>query len=286
MFKKYLKINKRKNTSVQENSFKHQQGQTLIIVLMVMIVALTVGVTVSSRYIKTLRNLSESDNSTRALAVAEAAVERMLIVPTETLEDYINFNNCGANCVLEIYGDSNYAARADVTLSFTGSLGDFYETKVNEGEVYQLFLNGYASGSSLDVCWDDMASIYASYIYENSGVVLSDVYAYNPIGYAGSENGFLEASPMHGYGNCFTVNTTGTPDVLRVKSYNEESYLYFVPASGQTIPNQGILITAVGRSGDAIRTVKVLKTQGSVPEDFDYVIFQKSADAPLSNRPN
>jgi len=266
--------------------FKKQNGQTLVIVIFVMVVALTVGITVSSRYIKTLRNLSESDNSTRALAVAEAAVERMLIVPSETLEGYINFNNCGAECVLEIYGESDYRARADVTLSFAGSSNELFEIKVSEGDMYQLFLNGYQSGTTLDVCWDSMAPIYASYIYENSGNVLSEVYAYNPIGYAGVSNGFSEASPLHGYANCFTVTASGTPDVLRVKPYNEETYLYFVPSGGQNIPNQGIMITAVGRSGNAVRTVKVLKTEGSVPEYFDYVMYQKSSDAPLSNRPN
>jgi len=265
---------------------KNEKGQTLIIAVIIMAIALAVGVTVSSRFMSTLKNISESDNSTRALAVAEAAIENMLIVPQETLENYINYNNCGNNCVLEISGESNYRARADVELSFAGSTSDPYSIKVYNGEVYQLSLNGYGSSSNIDVCWDGTASVYASYVYESSGIISNDIFAYNPVGYAGTMNGFDEATPLHGHSNCFSVTTLGTPRVLRVKPYNEDAVIHFVPSLGQNIPSQGILITSVGRAGDAIKTVKVLKTTGAVPEYFDYVIYQKSPDTPLSNRPD
>ncbi len=271
--------------SAQDFKKKRQQGQTLIIVIVIMVVALTIGVTISSRYIKTLRDISEGDNSSRALAVAEAAIENILLIPDETLNEYIASGVCDV-CMLEISGESNYRARADVELSHAGLTDDAYNLKVTEDNVYQLSLNGYSSGSTLDVCWNGMASIYGSYIYQDGADFLSEIYAYNPIGYSGSSNGFSEAEPKHGYDNCFEVNVTGTPHVLRVKPYNEDTFIYFVPATGETIPSQGILITSVGRSGNAIRTVKVLKTDGSVPEFFDYVIYQKSPDDPLSNRPN
>lgn len=274
--KRFLNINKNK-----------QSGQTLIIVIMVMVLALGIGVTVSSRYIKTLRNLSESDDSSRALAVAEAAIERILIVPDSELTEYVTTSCPSDYCVLEISGESNYRARADVSLSFAGSSNEPYEIKVKEGEVYQLFLNGYTSDSTVDVCWNSMSSIYASYIYEESGIVSSEIYAYNPIGYTGAPNGFShDTVSKFTYDNCFPVTAEGTPRALRVKPYNEEAEIFFIPSDGQDIPSQGILITSVGRSGNAIRTVKVLKTSGYVPEYFDYAIYQKSLTEPLSNNPN
>ncbi|HOD01264.1 MAG TPA: type II secretion system protein [bacterium] len=263
-----------------------QKGQTLVITLFVMVIALTVGVIVSSRLISTLRNVSESDNSSRALAVAEAAIENILLLSQETLEDYINYNNCGNDCVLEILGESNYRARADVILSFAGASNEPYVVKVKEGEVYQLFLDGYGSNSVVNVCWDNNSSIYASYIYGDSGSVSLEVYAYNPVGYPENENGFSEATPLHGHTNCFLVDTVGAPKALRIKPYNEETFVYFVPAEGQDIPSQGILIKSVGRSGDAVKTVEVLKTAGAAPGYFDYVLYQKSANDPLSNRHN
>jgi hypothetical protein len=262
-----------------------EEGQTLIIVIVIMVLALSIGITVSSRYIKTLRDISESDNSTRALAVAEAAVENVLMVSEEDLEQYIATGTCDI-CTLEITGESNYRARADVELSHAGLSDDFFEVKVKEGEVYQLSLSGYNSDSEVYVCWDGLASIYGSYIYEQSSEFFSEIYAYNPVGYTGEPNGFSNPSPLNGHENCFSVSTSGTPRLLRVKPYNEETFLYFYPTDGQDIPSQGILITSVGRSGNAVRTVKVLKTTGMVPEFFDYVIYQKSSDDPLSNRPD
>jgi type II secretory pathway component PulK len=72
-----------------------QKGQTLVIVLFIMVVALTIGVIISNRFIKTLRDISQSDSSSRALAVAEAAIENILLVPQETLEDYVNYGIVG-----------------------------------------------------------------------------------------------------------------------------------------------------------------------------------------------
>jgi hypothetical protein len=187
---------------------------------------------------------------------------------------------------LEISGEANYKARADVELSHAGLSDDFFEVRVSGGEVFQLSLSGYGSNSTLDVCWDGLASVYGSYIYEQPPDFFTEIYAYNPIAYSGDPNGFSEASPLNGHENCFSVSTIGTPRLLRVRPYNEETHVYFYPASGQNIPSQGILITSVGRSGKAVRTVKVLKTVGLVPEFFDYVIYQKSLTDPLSNRPD
>ena len=263
-----------------------QKGQTLVIVLFIMVVALTIGIIISNRFIKTLRDISQSDSSSRALAVAEAAIENILLVPQETLEDYVNYGNCGEDCVLEISKEPGYRARADVTLSFAGASNDPYSIKIEEGSTYQLFLDGYGSGSVVNICWDNNSSIYSSYIYENAGLISSKIYVFNPVGYSGEENGFLEATSLYGHTNCFLVDTVGIPKLLRVKAYNEDALVYFIPAEGQSIPSQGILIKSVGRSGDAVKVVEVLKTEGAAPEYFDYVLYQKSEDSPLSNRNN
>ena len=263
-----------------------QKGQTLVIVLFIMVVALTIGIIISNRFIKTLRDISQSDSSSRALAVAEAAIENILLVPQETLEDYVNYGSCGEDCVLEISEEPGYRARADVALSFAGASNDPYSIKIEEGSTYQLFLDGYGSGSVVNICWDNNSSIYSSYIYENAGLISSKIYVFNPVGYSGEENGFLEATSLYGHTSCFLVDTVGIPKLLRVKAYNEDALVYFIPAEGQSIPSQGILIKSVGRSGDAVKVVEVLKTEGAAPEYFDYVLYQKSEDSPLSNRNN
>ena len=263
-----------------------EKGQTLIAIVVLMVLALSVGIVISNRFIKSLKSFSESDNASRALAVADAAVERMLLLPNSSLENYINFNNCGSNCVVEISGMFGQKVRADVTLSFAGASANPFEMKAKDGEVTQLMLSGYPTNGTVDLCWNSMASIYASYIYEQSNLVQSSIYAYNPVGYLGFSNGFSNASSAHGYLNCFTVTATGTPRVIRIKIFNADTSVFAIPNGGATLPSQGVLITATGRAGNSVRVVKVLKATASAPEFLDFVIYQKSTSDPLSNRPN
>ncbi|MFH1648628.1 MAG: hypothetical protein ABIA11_02795, partial [Patescibacteria group bacterium] len=79
--------------------------------------------------------------------------------------------------------------------------------------------------------------------------------------------------------------TSNTPEMVRLKAFYSDSYIYVIPNETQTIPSQGIIITSTGRAGNAIKSVSVLKSSAMAPEYFDYVIYQKSEDDPLSNRP-
>lgn len=264
----------------------YEKGQTLVAIVILMVLALTVGVSISNRFIKSLRDMSQSDNSSKALAVAEAAVERMLLLPNEILEGYINFGNCGTDCVLEITGAFGQKVRADVALSFIGSSNEPFQIKGKEGAVSQVALDGYTSESIITVCWDDSSSIYASYIYDQSGVIKSNIYAYNAVGYTGFDNGFTEAASSQGHQSCFNVTASYTPKLLRIKPFSSDPFIYVIPSGGQNLPSQGVLITSTGRAGNAIRVVKVLKATSSAPEYFDFVIYQKSETDPLSNRTN
>ena len=53
-----------------------QKGQVLLVVVLVMVVALTVGLSLASRSITNLRITSDDENSQRAFSAAEAGVER------------------------------------------------------------------------------------------------------------------------------------------------------------------------------------------------------------------
>src|SRR3989338_410727 len=109
------------NAHSTEYRLHDQKGQTFVIVLMIMILALSIGLTVSSRFIKNLRNVVGSDNSSKATGVAEAAIERILLIPTDTLTSYINNNTCGSDCALQIVDSTGQKFDATVTLSFEGN---------------------------------------------------------------------------------------------------------------------------------------------------------------------
>jgi Tfp pilus assembly protein PilX len=56
----------------------YQRGQVLLLVILVMVVSLTVGLSAVSNSITNLRNATEEENSQRALQAAEAGIQRVL----------------------------------------------------------------------------------------------------------------------------------------------------------------------------------------------------------------
>lgn len=263
---------------------KNQKGQMIIIVLFIMSLALAVGVTVSSRFIGTMRNITESDNSNKALAIAEAAIEKVLLLPTATLEDYITNNSCGTDCFVEVSAPNGQVLRADVTLSHTGqTIDEAYPLDLLEAQTTEVFLEGYASGQNIYICWNTDASIGAHYIYSESGTIKSKAYAANAVTSIHTENNFNSATALFGYNNCLTLVAINTPLALRIKPYYRETEVFVVPAGGYGLPIQGIQIKSVGIAGNSKRTVTVVKTNSYVPGIFDYVLYQKSDTESLSN---
>lgn len=55
-----------------------QKGQVLLIVVLIMVVTLTVGLSLAARSIINLRNTNEEDNSQRAFFAAEAGIEQTI----------------------------------------------------------------------------------------------------------------------------------------------------------------------------------------------------------------
>ena len=264
-------------------NYKKENGQTAIAMLVLMVVALLIGITVSDRFIRGLRSITASDNTSKAVAAAEAAIERLLVLPNDTLEDFITFGNCGASCFLQITDTNGQIITANVTLSHMGSSSEPYLMSLKESEISEMSLTGYASGQSLYVCWNGTASVDGLYVYNEGNVTKVQPYAYNSSTTSHPENNFPNASGLYGYQNCFTVTASNTPLGLRLKSVYEPVEVEVLPAPGYTIPTQGIRMVSVGEAGNARKTVTVIKSEAFVPIIFDYVLYQKSTTDALSN---
>jgi hypothetical protein len=265
-----------------------QSGQALIVIVSVMIIALAIGVSVSSRFVKGLRGVTQTDSSNRALAVAEAAAEKMLTIPTATLEDYIINNNCGTVCTTTITGADGVVATANVLLSYMGNSSSPFPIKISTTDITQVNLKGYANNQPVSVCWNNPASgdkpSVIGYLYYGAvGSYSLDSYAYNASTSVHSENGFSFATGANGYTNCFSTTGRTNTVMLRLKSVYNNVSAVVIPANGQTIPSQGILISSTGTVGSAVRKLSVLKTPSILPVDFDNVLYTKSTTEPLSN---
>jgi hypothetical protein len=265
------------------NPFKFQSGQTLMVMIMLMTIAMFIGISVSSRFIKNIRLISATDNSVKATSIAEALVERILLIPSATLESYISNNNCGTDCALTITDTTGQALTAVATLSFSGNSTSSYAMKIMQDATSQVLLTGYPTGRSINICWNGSNSITGLYVYTQSGITKATPFAYNAASTSHSENGFSPATANLGYANCFSISAAQTPIGLRLKSVYGEIDTYAIPEAGYSIPIQGIQISSVGQAGDALKKVVVIKSKPSAPAMFDYVLYQKSASDTLSN---
>ena len=54
---------------------KYQKGQILLLVVLVMTIALTIGLSLATRTITDIRTTTEEENSQRAFSAAEAGIE-------------------------------------------------------------------------------------------------------------------------------------------------------------------------------------------------------------------
>ncbi len=268
--------------------FANEKGQTIAIVILVMVVALSVGVAVSTRFIKSLRVSVKTDDSSRAVAVAEAGVEELLGTDYDVLVDYINFGSCGDACALELVGEDGVSANANITLSMVGESSEPHQLNLTTTNIAEVSLDGYSDSTSVYICWDspssgDLPSISGLYVYGNEGNYEADSFGFNSIGSLYSANNFTEATSSFGYLNCASLTGKSNPKIVRIKSIYNNVKAYVVPEPGNNLPSQGVLITSVGTVNEAIRTVEVLYSKPFVPIDFDYVLFSTAEDSPLSN---
>lgn len=274
-------------TRFNSNSFTNQEGQTLIVMIFVMLIALSIGIASAYRFIGSLRRNLVADNASRAQGVAEAAIEKILALPEATLEGYAQSGNCGSDCTLIIPGADGVNAVANVTLTNSGGSADAYPVSISVDGVSEVDLTGYPDNTDLQLCWNNpegqYPSIRAYLIYGDLDDLDLDAYAVNTVGSPYSTNGFDRTAAGNGLSNCFTIIGRPNPQLLRFNSYYNDVDAYLFPTNSALIPVQGILITAQGVVEDSSKTVSALKIKPFLPIDFDYILLQKSTTKPLSN---
>ncbi len=262
---------------------KNPKGQTLVAIVALMLFALVIGVSASSRFISRMKSFTVTDDAAKAQAFAEALLERLLTVSSTTLGGYITNGNCGTNCSLSVTDTNGRIISASASLGYTGDSGSAFEADLTTTDPFQVNLLTYPTGKTIDVCWNTAASVFVSYLYDNSGTIGVDIYAYNAINSQFVDNKFSKAAVAHGFTNCFSFTTRYTPQMLRLRGMYLNTAVFIFPAAGLVVPKQGILITSTGKAGKTSKTVQALKTSAVAPSLFDFVIFQRSSSSPLSN---
>jgi len=290
------------------NIKKNQKGQALLFVIVVLTIALSIGINVSSRLLSTSSRVSRTDTAARAYAAAEAGIERFLLLPTQTLDEVVDtpgtcpdglvYNATEEACVLVLNsgggtGDDAIEVNAFVSVErfmYTNSDAESYEFALDAHEVRELVLDSYGNiyaGDEVTICWNSPSGdsyIYYS-IYDNNGFVRKGGFE-SDAGTRPNNNGFDSGggcSVSGDYSSGGTIDLSGIfPRSVRIFSLYDRSEVAMYPQSGYDFVIQGHKITSIGKlnqisESEVAKRVSVYRPLPHLPAVFDFALYSEGA---------
>jgi hypothetical protein len=232
------------------------------------------GVSVASRSITALRQVSFSGQSAQALAFAEAGAEEALLC--------LDGGGACSGGSIDLDGGGD-----DVTYTVT-PLSSTDLPKIDRDSTIELTLVGYG-GASATVCWsltsissETNAALTVAYVRSGGGDYFLSRYSYDPDGSRRAQNNFSNPSPgsgsCAGYRYMATIPTPATRQILRLRPL----YVGPVTIAAPGLPVQGSKIASTGFSGRVIRKIEAIRTNSALSEIFDYVLFSGSESSALA----
>lgn len=265
-----------------------RSGQAILVVLLVMVVGLTMGLSLATRSVTDLKISGQSEDSAKAFSAAESGIE--IAVKGE-----ITLGNCSGNVNI---GTGTY----NVCVSSAGGSDSAYlPGNVNIADTFTVWLVGHNSsgdldltvtpytGNSLDVCWQKAdkggtiePALEITVLYQDGSAYKVWRGAYDSDSTRATvKNNFnyssvVQAACADTVQNKVTVSLSslGTKRIaLRLRPFYASASLAVVPLSTYALPTQGLTINSIGTSAQTTRKVSVTQSYNSLSSIFDYVLF-------------
>lgn len=281
-------------------NLKHQRGQILLIVVLTMIIALTVGLSIASRIVTELRLSRQNEESQRAFQAAEAGIEQTLR-QGQSISSSVNFDESNASFTTTFTSQSgasllmnnglevDQTVGADVWLSdYSSDLGEVFLNPMGEGNPVTITIywrspnqtsclqgSGDATSPAIEVAvlsGDKESPSIAKYAYEASGCTrISGV----PQGTSGNYTIGTGQTPFR---NSATITVTDGLIMKVMPIYNSSLIGITAVSNGNPIafPPQGSIVESVGSAGDTVRKVTYFRSFPQLPlEVFPYSILSQ-----------
>lgn len=270
----------------------HEKGQVLLVVVLIMVVALTVGLSVVSRSINNLKIATDDENSQRAFSAAEAGVERALKSSCTDVD---------SGC--PIVGDFTIDNSTRFTTVATPISGTQFLVKggipLKQDEGADVWLSDYSADASLrygnpwsgnvTVYWGDSpcnpgseishAALNIMVLHGSKGDPQLTQYAYDPCFARRGANNFTQPSgsgtvngKSFAYSATIPILDSSSGLIMKVIPLYTNAV---VGIKGPTaFPIQGQQIDSSGNSGGTVRKVTFVQSYSSLPvEFFQYVLM-------------
>lgn len=281
-----------------------ESGQTLLIVVLIMVVVLTVGLSVVLRSVTNVRIAVEEDNSARAFSAAESGIEQALKTGVTFSSSKTLDNNAEIKTVTVtsldgtefLVNSGNYIEKDDAT--------DIWLVEHNSNGSLN-FSSGWQSAevvpgnATLTVYWDatttacEAAALEIVVVSGTQSAPVTTRYALDPCDTRYSINKFSPATantPSYNIGGKYfkyrkeiSILSSSRGLLVRINPIYNKTTLAVKgcahatnpsDASCYLLPSQGKQIESVGASGTTLRKVTFFQGYSKVPaEFFPYVSF-------------
>lgn len=259
----------------------HQAGQALLIVVLVMVVALTVGLSIASKSITSFRNSTEQASSQKALSAAEAGIEQALKSNTSIPITTISQDTRYSTNVSTVQGTTFLLNGSNPILQSSGI--DLWLT-VYSSDSAQLYQSPYyPSSGSFTVYWGDAsggcnnAALEVVVIAGTKTSPLISRYAFDPCQTRQGSNHFASpggqatvAGRTFYYQATIPVGDGGVAGGGGLIARVIPLYMSAIMGVNGTnsFPSQGSVINAVGSSGTTERRVNVFQGYPQLPAEY------------------
>lgn len=257
---------------------KTQSGQIGIIVVLIMIVLLTIGLSLASRTTKQVALTTQESESTRVFNAAEVGVEQALSNLTFSGDTYTSspILPAGTNATVTYTVNKQYQLQMQI---FQGVSTPVQLTdSTHPTPPAQLHIDwAQESGCSLPGgAASLLVSIYSLDKTTTPQNVTVRYLTFEPCGRANnfSSAGVTTVVDANGYRNHVNFNLAANDILVRVKPVYNDTKLLIQPSSGQ-LPVQGYAIRSSGNNnnGTENRNVQVTRSLPAAPSILDYVLL-------------
>ena len=238
----------------------YQSGQVAVVVLLIMVVLLTIGLSLATRTTQELFLSDQQADSARVFNAAETGIEQAL---SEVSEGYQVMTVDGVDVAFNVQGSARL------------------ETRITEGASLHLNLTGYANDITFEWSTEadcgDRASLVAHIFYDDGGTTRSLAMPFGP-SCDGHTDNFIDANTIGGapYYHRYVLQAVDIPAgamFMRVRPvYNNTDILV---EGGLGFPTQYHIISSTANyaEGDEERNIEVSRTLPAGPAYMDYALY-------------
>ncbi len=256
-----------------------QSGQIGIIVVLIMVVLLTIGLSLASRTTKEVALSTQEEESTRVFNAAEVGVEQALSSNLAFAGDVYTSNPitpAGSNSTVTYTINKQYQLQMQI---FQGVSAMIQLTDATHPTPPSSLYTDWSIENSC-ATQTPAALLVSIYSVDNTTLPPSVKVRYQTFDPCSRGNNFNTAgiaAGQNGYFKRATISLQPSDSFVRIKPIYNDTKMLVQPSSGQ-MPVQSYAIRSTGNNngGTENRNVQVVRSLPSAPSIFDYVLFSGS----------